>query len=163
MLQSRFDLTAINVFIVSTVEVLKTMAQIEAKKGTPFIREKDQISGDISAVISIVSENRSGSMAISFSSACYLDIISKMLGEECKEINSENADAAAELCNQIFGMTKKKLNEIGYKIQPAIPSVICGPNHTIKHMKVGPCVAVKFHTAKGDFTIEAILSDLQKK
>jgi CheY-specific phosphatase CheX len=49
------------------------------------------------------------------------------------------------------------LNERGCDIQPAIPSVIFGENHRIKHLIEGPCLAVQFRTSAGCFVVEAIL------
>jgi CheY-specific phosphatase CheX/CheY-like chemotaxis protein len=153
----RVDASFIEPFVQASVTVLKLTAQTEATRDQVFIRKKDQMSGDISALISMNSDIYLGSMAISFELATFLAVVEGMLGEKYAEINAENQDACAELCNQIFGMAKKVLNERGHTIQSAIPSVVVGPAHTLKHSAKGPCIAVRFKTAAGFFTVEAVV------
>jgi chemotaxis protein CheX len=156
---SNFDTKLVNAFIDSTLKVLETTAQVSSKKEKIFIRDKTSPSGDISAVIPIQSKKQSGSMAISFESKCYLGIVSRMLGEEYKILTPEIADAAAELCSQIFGQAKVTLNGNGYEIKSAIPFIIHEENHCVTHRTDGPCVAVRFSTELGHFIIEANLAD----
>lgn len=151
------DITILNAFIDATLKVLSTMAGTECKKQKIFVRGSDQISGDVSALVAINGKLQTGSMAISFEEKCFLGVMSRMLGEEVTQLTPDVVDGAGELCNQIFGITKKNLNEQGMDIQPAIPSVITGAGHRIKHMSQGPILAVRFDTASGPFVIEAIL------
>jgi chemotaxis protein CheX len=154
----KMDLVIVNTFIESVLEVLKTMAGVQSKKEALFIRGNDLPSGDISALISVVTPLQKGSMAISFEEKCFLYVLSALLPhEKHAEITPENGDAAAELCNQIFGITKRRLNELGWEISPAIPNVILGKNHSIQHKANGPCIAVRFSTPAGYFTVETAL------
>ena len=157
---SSFDVSIVNAFIEATFEVLKTMAQTPATKETLFLREANMVSGDISAILSIRSTSHCGSLAISFGTECFLGIVNRMLGESFKQINAENSDAVAELCNQIFGVAKKNINAAGNDLQPAIPSVVTGVNHTITHKTHGQCVVVKFNTDVGTFTIETVMEKI---
>lgn len=93
----------INPFIDSTLKVLETMCFTKAEKDAVFVRQDDQLSGDISALVAMISKEFSGSMAIAFEKKCFLSIVSLMLGETYTEINEEIEDAAGELCNQIYG------------------------------------------------------------
>lgn len=104
-----------------------------------------------------------GSMAISFKKKTFLGIVNRMLGADYTDIDPEISDAAAELCNQVFGLTKTKLNQQGHEIQPAIPSVITGENHQIKHSTSAPVIAVEYSTEFGPFTIEACMAQRAKK
>ena len=153
----KIDVGFINPFIQGTLSVLETMCGVKAERKEIYLRKNDHISGDISAVIAMNSPPHQGSMAISFEKNAFLEVVNKLMGEDNKEITAENQDTAAELCNQIFGFARTALNEKGYKIQSAIPSVITGKNHTIKHMVNGPCIAVKFAITSGHFTIEAAI------
>ncbi len=154
---AQFDIKIVNAFIESTIQVLETMAQTPAVKDSLYIRTPDGPSGDISAILSLHSTKHKGSLAISFGQECFLGVVNRMLGESHQNINAENSDAAAELCNQIFGIAKKQLNAAGDDLQPAIPSVITGANHKIQHKTSGPCVVVKFRTDVGTFTIETVM------
>ncbi len=154
----KVDVNFINPFIKATLRVLLETCRTEAVKENIFLRTKGQISGDISAVVPMNSQYYQGSMAVSFTKKCFLGIIERMLGEKSTTITEEFRDAAGEICNQIFGLAKTELNEMGHQIQSAIPTVISGDNHEISHMIVGPCVAVRFSTQGGEsFTIEAVI------
>lgn len=156
----RFDLVIVNAFIDATIKVLETMAQTPVVKDSLYLRDPNQPSGDISAILAIHSTTHRGSMAISFSKDCFLGVLNRMLGENHQSITPENADAAAELCNQIFGLAKKEVNANGNDLQPAIPSIITGVNHKIQHKTSGPCITVKFKTDVGTFTIETVMENL---
>jgi chemotaxis protein CheX len=143
----------INPFLEATVSVLKTMAFLEPIPGNPYIKKGGAASGDISGIVGITGEAE-GSLCLSFSKACILFIISKMLGEEQKEINEDVKDAVGELTNMISGDSRRRLQEIGHSFQGAIPSVISGPGHEVKHITRGPILSIPFSTQAGDFIVE---------
>ncbi|MFY7992638.1 MAG: chemotaxis protein CheX [Bacteriovoracaceae bacterium] len=158
----KIDVNFILPFIESTLEVLKVTASTQATKDKVYIKTGNEPSGDISAIVSMNSPKFLGSFAISFEEACFLEIVSNMLMEDYKTINEENRDAVGEICNQVFGMAKARMNdEMGLDIAKAIPTVIEGKKHTIKHMIDGKCITVKFNTTKGSFTIEAVVQSLE--
>ena len=151
------DVEFINPFIDSTLMVLLITAGIKVESHKITIKSANQASsGDISSIIAMNSQVYLGSMAISFEQKCFLSIVNGMLGENYTSINDENRDAASELCNQIYGGAKKTLNEKGHTLQPAIPTVVVGKSHQIKHSAQGPVLAIEFTTAQGKFTIEAV-------
>jgi len=143
----------INPFLEATLSVLKTMAFLEPIPGKPYIKKGGAASGDISGIVGITGESE-GSLCLSFSKACILFIISKMLGEEQKEINEDVKDAVGELTNMISGDSRRRLQEIGHSFQGAIPSVISGPGHEVKHITRGPILSIPFTTQAGDFIVE---------
>jgi len=153
----KVDVTFVNPFIDATLYVLQTTCSTKAQKDSVFVRGEDQISGDISAIIAFNSSMVQGSMAISFDENCYLNVMSRMLGENYSELTPEIQDGVGEICNQVFGQAKIVLNAKGFEIGQAIPSVVVGEAHTIKHLVSGPCIAVRFLTDSGSFTVEAAL------
>lgn len=158
----KIDVNFILPFVESTLEVLKLTASTPATKDKVYIKTGNEPSGDISAIVPMNSPKFLGSFAISFEEACFLEIVSNMLMEEYSAINEENRDAVGEICNQVFGMAKARMNdEMGLDIAKAIPTVIEGKKHTIKHMIDGKCLTVKFNTTKGSFTIEAVVQALE--
>ena len=54
-----------------------------------------------------------------------------MLEEDVGEVDIDNQDGAAEIINIIFGTTKAVLNQRGYSLERAIPSVKRGKGHNI--------------------------------
>jgi chemotaxis protein CheX len=154
----KMDVNFINPFIIATLEVLKITANTQATKEKVYVKPTDTASGDISALVSMNSEQFHGSFAVCFEKACYLEVMSNMMMENYSEIVGEIKDGVGEICNQIFGLTKARMNaESGILIDKAIPTIISGNKHTISHMLVGKCLVVKFNTSRGSFTIEAIV------
>ena len=151
------DVEFINPFIDSTLLVLEVTAGIKARKTNLKLKAANEPSqGDMTSLIAMNSKAYLGSMAITFKEESFLSIVNSMLGENYQMINSENRDAAAELCNQIFGGAKATLNAKGHTIQPAIPTIITGKDHRITHTAQGPVVVIEFSTQYGSFTIEAV-------
>ncbi len=152
--KTSLDAVFIMPFIQGTLDVLKTMASVEASKESVSFSPN---AGDfkISGVIPLSSQNFYGSMAISFEEGTFLGVVSRMLGEEYSEITDELKDAASEICNQVFGFAKSKLNEKGHTLQMAIPQVVMGS--PIPHGVRGQYITVKFKTDLGSFYIETVV------
>lgn len=154
------DTEFINPFLNATIHVLKVQATTEAKPGKVHVKKaSDQTMGDISGIIGIVSEAFNGSVVISFPEQTFLKIISSMLGEEYNKLDQEIIDGAGEITNMIFGQAKIVLNEKGYGIKTAIPSVVSGKNHTLTAQSKGPVVVVPFESNAGNFVVEICLSN----
>ncbi len=143
----------INPFLEATASVLKTMASTEPIPGKPYLKRGTAAVGDISGIVGITGDTE-GSICLSFSRECILQVISQMLGEEQKEINEVVKDAVGELTNMISGDSRRRLEELGYHFQGAIPSVICGAAHEIKHVTNAPILSIPFSTQGGTFTVE---------
>ena len=153
------DVDFINPFLHATIEVLKIQASTQAKSGKPYIqKEQETFLGDISGVIGLVTETFSGSVVISFPEQTFLKIISKMLGETYTKLSKEIEDGAGELTNIIFGQAKVVLNEKGYGIRTALPSVVSGKDHSVKSLTNGQIVVVPFESDSGSFFIEIFMS-----
>ncbi len=69
----------INPFITATLNVLSTMAGIEAKKGEVYIKQDDKMAYDIG-----IAGKMSGFVVVSFPEKLALDIVSGFLGEPKK-------------------------------------------------------------------------------
>ena len=153
------DTDFINPFLNATLNVLKVQASVDAKPGKVFVKTDAQKSvGDISGVIGLVSDSFSGSVNITFPEKVFLEIVSGMLGETYTEMSQDIIDAAGEITNMIFGQAKVILNEKGYGIKTAIPSVVSGKNHALETLTKGPIVVVPFESSKGSFFVEICLS-----
>lgn len=157
--KKQLDTDFINPFLAATMQVLKVQTKTVAKPGRIFIKQAaDKFSGDISGVIGLVSESFNGSVVISFPQDTFLKIISRMLDENFTTLTKEIADGAGELTNMIFGQAKVVLNEKGYGIKTALPSVVSGKDHSVLTLTKGPVVVVPFETDAGPFFVEVCLS-----
>ena len=143
----------INPFLEATVPVLKTMASLEAIPGRPFMKKDSSANGDVSGIASITGEAKE-SLCITFSRGCILHAISRMFGEEQKEIKEDVKDAVGELANMISGDPRRRLQEIGHTFQGSIPSVVSGPKYEVKHITKGPILSIPFGTPGGSFVVE---------
>lgn len=150
----------INPFLDATLHVLKVQASVDAKTEKIKLKNGDEnMLGDISGVIGIVSETFNGSVVICFPEKTFLAVMSNMLGENYTEMNQEIIDGAGEITNMIFGQAKIVLNDKGYGIKTAIPSVVTGKNHTLQSQTKGPIVVIPFSSSAGQFFVEICLSN----
>ena len=153
------DPNFINPFLAATLHVLKVQAYVEATPGKVYLKkDNEHLLGDVSGVIGLVSEKFTGNVIISFPQQTFLKVISSMLEEEYTEINKEILDGAGEITNMIFGQAKIVLNEKGYAIKTALPSVISGKGHTLSSLSKGPIIVVPFASSVGEFFVEIFLS-----
>ena len=157
------DVKFINPFLDGTAEVLNKMAQINPVAGKSFAKTHDTAYGDVSGIIGMTGD-AIGSLALTFSEKCIIGIISKMLGESHAEINKEVMDAVGELTNMISGASRKLMEKDNLKVFAAIPTVVFGKAHSVRHVIQGPSIVIPFKTEYGDFVIDVCLqSQLKKK
>ncbi len=150
------DVRFINPFIDATTDVLTTMAGIAPKAGKPYLKKNELANGDVSGIIGLTG-GASGSMALSFSEKAIVRIVSNMLGEEIAEINSDINDAVGEITNMISGSARKKLESMGLSITAAIPTVVAGKNHSVRHVLGGPSIIIPFQIEEGSFVIDVCI------
>ncbi|MFN2268460.1 MAG: chemotaxis protein CheX [Desulfonatronovibrio sp.] len=147
-------------FADSVVNVLGTMAMTKAKPGKAYVKKDNTAKGDISGVIGFSSPSgkSKGTMSVTFTLDSALGIINNMLGEEYKEVTDDVADAVGELTNMICGQARKGLAEIGITYEGAIPSVVSGTGHSIRHVSSSAILAVPFETPFGPLIVEICFS-----
>ena len=144
-----------NPFLDATISTLEIQANIKSKNGKIFVETENKVlRGDISGVIGLVSDEFSGTVVISFPEKTFLNIMSAMLGEDFQELNQDLVDGAGELLNIIFGQAKTVLNEKGYGIKMAIPTVISGKSHSLSNLFKKEIVIVPFDSSAGSFFVE---------
>lgn len=119
----------LNEFIQSlSASVMKTLAvqcACPASAGTPLdVPLADIPTADIAAIIGITAKGLGGNVALIFSKPVFLQIMSKMLGEEITTVNPEVETGAGELLNIIFGNAKTDLSRKGFILEQALPCVI---------------------------------------
>jgi chemotaxis protein CheX len=143
----------INSFLEATVSVIKTMSSVDLAPGKPFLKKGSISNGDISGIVGMTGESE-GSLSLSFSKECILHIVSNMFGEPFTEITEEVKDAVGEFTNMISGDARRRLETAGILYQGAIPSVITGPEHEIRHVTKEPIISIPFDSANGGFHLE---------
>ncbi len=140
-------------FILSTWNVLGTMAMTEAATTGPSLEEKRSV-GDITGFVGMPGEKAKGYLAMSFSKSCVLGIVSNMFGELLAEINDDVVDAVGEITNMVMGGAKGALSKMGYKFGMAVPTVLIGNNIRIARPPGDKPIIIPFTTADGPFFVE---------
>jgi chemotaxis protein CheX len=143
----------INPFLEGTINVLKTMARVEARPGKPFLKKDNTAAGDVTGIIGVTGATE-GSLAVTFTQSCILHIVSCMLGEQFDKISAEIKDAVGELTNMISGDARRVLGEKGVSLEASIPTVVSGPGHSVDHISNSPTIVIPFSTDHGNFTVE---------
>jgi chemotaxis protein CheX len=156
------DVKFINPFLYGTIEVLEKMASIKPVAGKPFIKTDDTAYGDVSGIIGMTGD-AIGSLALTFNEECIIYITNKMLGENHTELNKEVLETAGELTNIISGAARKMMEKDNLKVFAAIPTIIFGRGHTLRHIIKGPSIVLPFQTEKGKFVIDVCLKSQVKK
>ncbi|MCB0417333.1 MAG: chemotaxis protein CheX [Bdellovibrionales bacterium] len=149
----------VNAFQEGVVETLKIQCSCEVTADPYYVRDKDEyIDADVAGVIGMTSSKFIGAVAITFPQAVYLEIMSKMFGEEFTSVTEEIEDGAGELLNIIFGHAKSQLNSNGHDLERAIPNVVQGETFELQHLTPTPAIVLTFHTEKGSFKLEIGIS-----
>ena len=100
------DVTFINAFLESLLNILSTMAQTEAKNQKPTIKSDNIARGDVTGIIGMVGNKVAGSMSVTFSDRAAMEITSRMLGEEIMTIDDTVKDMVGEITNMVTGGAK---------------------------------------------------------
>lgn len=150
----------VNHFVEAVVSVLGTMAMVEVNSGIPYVKQDAVAQGDITGVIGFSNPKGKsrGTMSITFSRESALGIVSAMLYERQEDINEAVTDAVGEMTNMISGQARKGLVSMGMVFEGAIPSVITGDGHTIRHVSTTAVLAIPFTTSHGPLLVEVCFS-----
>lgn len=146
----------VGAMIAGVTETLRVQCAVEFTPGEPFPGGTKTIPCDIAAVIGLAGKSLRGSLVLGLSEQTFLRIMSGMLGDPCDVVTQDLQDGAGELLNIMFGAGKRRLNELGYEIEKAIPTVVRGKDLSIRHGKSQESVVVTFADAVGDFYLEII-------
>jgi chemotaxis protein CheX len=149
----------INPFIDATIKTLQTQCNMElSMKDKPFLKGTQDLPAiEIAGIIGLTSAAFKGSISICFPRDTFLKIMGGMLGEAYTEITDDLQDGAGELLNIIFGQSKAVLNEKGFGIEKAIPTVVRAKELTVRQYSNAPVVVMLFTSSNGEFFVEIAL------
>ena len=75
MISRYMNVAYINPLLESTVDVLSTMAFIQAKPGKPRLKQSKQANGDVTGYIAMNGKKAEGWMALSFDQGTILSVV----------------------------------------------------------------------------------------
>jgi chemotaxis protein CheX len=146
----------INPFLTSTINVFRTMAACELKRGKPYLAEGVQPTHEISGVIGL-SGKAIGTVVLSLGESVALKVSAAMLGETPAEMNGDVVDAIGELTNMIAGSAKAQLEHLEMSV--SLPSVIMGRNHRVAFPGDIQPIAIPFESEWGPVCVEVGLRE----
>ncbi|MBL1261637.1 MAG: chemotaxis protein CheX [Thiotrichaceae bacterium] len=153
------DAKFINPVLKSVVNILQTMAQITPQPGKPEIKSDDIACGVISGFIDLSGRDARVSVAVTFSKEAILDIGSRMMHMELKEVDDIIKDLVGEMANMVAGGAKANLQEAGYDFDLTLPSIVVGEKHQVKHSVEGVTLIMPFSIEAGQFYVEVCAPD----
>jgi len=148
------DARFINPVLVSIINILGTMANMQAKPGKPSLKSDNKPLGIVTGVIDMVGKQATGSIAVSFSKPVVLDIGKRMLRTDFEEVDDQIQDLVGEIANMMAGGAKANLEKDGFDFDLSLPSVKSGNDHLVEHSIKGPVIVLPFTTDKGSFFVE---------
>jgi chemotaxis protein CheX len=146
----------INPFLTSTINVFRTMAACELRRGKPYLTEGKEPKHEISGVIGL-SGKAIGTVVLSLGEPVALKVTAALLGEEPPEMNGDVVDAIGELTNMIAGSAKAQLEHLEMSV--SLPSVIMGRNHRVAFPGDIKPVAIPFESEWGPICVEVGLRE----
>lgn len=154
----KYNVEFINPFLNSVINVLSTMAFVEAKPGTPYVNKDRKAVGDVTGLIGITGFAE-GTISLTLEENAILKIVNNMLYEDFKELNDDISDAVGELTNMIAGQARAELAEQGKKFEASTPSVVTGKGHKINHIGSAPILSIPFSIDEGTFVVEVAFGE----
>lgn len=153
------DTDFLNPFIKGAAEALKVQGGLAVIGEAPFVKGKKPMNAiSVAGQIGLTSSTFKGVICLCFEGAPFLKMVSYMFGEDVKEINGENQDAAAELLNIVYGAAKTAWNVKGYKFEMAIPTVVRGKDLQVSQGNM-PVLVVPLKSEFGYIYIEIAIKD----
>jgi len=145
------DKNFLNALVDGVVKTLSLMAATDAKPQAPKIETQFHAKGEVAGMVGMIAGDMKGTLTISYTKEAIFKILENMLGEEYSEMSNEVTDAVGELTNQIYGSAKTTLNQLGYKFEMAIPTVIQGQFY-ISKFHTGTTLVIPFSIFGSDAT-----------
>lgn len=153
------DVTFINPFISSTLDVFDKMAKVKCTPNKPFIKDRSDRSHklyQISAIIELTGALVNGMVSLAFSESLAMHLAAAFSKERIDECDALCHDALRELINVVAGQAKKDLP--GGLIQMSLPRVIRTERVVI--LPKIPVIILPFDTAGGRFIMQIALQTL---
>ncbi len=142
-------------FVVQTIKTFEMMLGIAPKEENMEAKDHADATYDVSAIIGL-SGSGTGGVVLSFPADVACQVVSRMLGEELKEVDQDVTDGIGELVNIITGNAKRDLVTHGFNdLTVSLPNVVIGKHRMVWLSKDLPCVLTRFFTTPfGPFALE---------
>ena len=145
----------LNTALDAAVFTFKVATNTVVNHKKPFMRDKDNVpQHDVAAMVGLFSAHFHGTLILAFPAGTYLPIMNRLTGGSFNELTPEVRDGVAELLNIILGQAKTNLNQKGFQIKQAIPTLLQGGVFSAAGSSVARSVIIPFECDAGSFFIE---------
>jgi len=121
----------INPFISVSVKLIKSVCNVDAKRGQVFLKDSPFLTGSVAIIIGVAGEFR-GQVFFSMDERTALNIASSMMmGMEVTVLDEMSKSAIAELGNMIMGNVSTEFYNNGIFIDITPPTVLVGKDMAI--------------------------------
>jgi chemotaxis protein CheX len=145
-----FDVNFLNPFVNGVLKMMEIQCFTKVKAGEITVLKPNQYPPvDICGTIGVVSDTFNGTIMLHFKTDVYLRVGKKMVGDEFQAGSPSFMDAIGEMCNIVLGQARIALNQMGYNIQQALPSVSYGKDQMTKVISNSPSILIPFDVEGG--------------
>jgi CheY-specific phosphatase CheX/anti-anti-sigma regulatory factor len=154
--EAKIDVSIVNPFIEATIAAISAHTQLQPIAGKSYSRPAhSKLPGEITGVIPLNCAGFQGFVVVSFSEKTAKKITSLILMDEISSVDERVKSAVAELTNIAFTTGKRKLNEMGFAVDSAIPQVVAGQEISDDLKKLSQfIVSIPFEIADGSIYVE---------
>ena len=128
-------------FIKATIDCFSTMVNVVPVPKEVMLQLPPITQTDFCAIIGL-SGDAQGLVSLAFEKDVALKVVSKFVGEEIDEPNSDVSDAIGELINIIAGAAKAEIS--GVKLMISLPSIMHGDRFFLSMPKDVTVIGVSF-------------------
>lgn len=147
----------LNPFIQAAVDVLQAEVGTNISRGEISLQKSSLTSDDITVLINLIGDVY-GVVMYGMQMSTGLNMVSKILGQEFKDLNSLAQSGVAELGNVISGRATIRFSEAGYHSNISTPTVLIGSGIQISTLDF-PRIVVPLKTGFGCFTVHLALRE----
>lgn len=149
-----FDVNMVNPIISSVIETFKTQCQVEAKPGTPILKNKFNAKADFFAKIYMESESFNGYIFFIMPNSTFFNIMRKMLGEDYTKVNDNLLAGMTDLLNVVYDSSKKEYKANGFNAPQSIPCIINVDEFKKLEQNMDTNLVLPFNSDTGNFFIQ---------
>jgi chemotaxis protein CheX len=147
----------LNPFIQAAVEVLKAEIGTDITRGEISLQKSSLTSDDVTVLINLIGDVY-GVVMYGMQLSTGLNMVSEIMGQTFKELNSLAQSGVAELGNVISGRATIRFSEAGYSSNISTPTVLIGSGIQISTLDF-PRIVVPLETPFGCFTVHLALRE----
>ncbi len=125
-------LNNLQLFAESLGSTAEMMLGEEVRIDKPTVQKGHKAFGDLSAVIGFGGDGVSGVLSLRFTQAAALGLYEAMMGESLERCGPEVHDCIGEIANIVLGNAKTLFAARDVHFLISIPTIIEGPNHSIR-------------------------------